>query len=369
MKHTPSNRKLPLEQLARRFYRNELKDELTYRYLARHSRDPQLKQLLERIADIEHGHAGFWGEILQQQQLELPKPPTGGLRLWLLGLLMRLVNPMLVISSLELGESSAYEQYFLLYREGALDETTRERLRDIIIDELEHESAFHEARSRSGFDNIRDFILGMNDGLVEILGAVTGLSAAYSGNPLVVAVSGMVVGVAGALSMGIGAFVSVRSQRQINEARRQRSEILFSVSPERAATEFERKLQESGIPESVRREVTEKLAEEGDALAQLLAQPSDENEWRSALFTGAAYLFGVLFPVLPYFLADQASHALLGSFFFAGLALASVGGLVAIVSGIPLGGKIREMLFSGFSAAGLAYLFGQLMKLWFGVEI
>ena len=60
---------------------------------------------------------------------------------------------------------------------------------------------------------------------------------------------------------------------------------------------------------------------------------------------------------------------MLGSITLAGLALALVGGMIALVSGISLRGKITEMVVSGFSAAGLAYLFGHLMQTLFGVEV
>jgi len=209
----------------------------------------------------------------------------------------------------------------------------------------------------------------MNDGLVEILGAVTGLSAAYAGNPLLVAVSGLVVGIAGALSMGIGAFISVRSQRQVNQGTRQRMEVLFGVAPERAVDEFRDKLREAGLPEDISEEVASRVGTRRESLSKLLLEDVTENEWRSGLFTGAAYLFGVLFPVLPYFLADSALTALVGSVFFAGLALATVGGFIALVSGIDLRTKILEMVISGLGAAALAWLFGLLMQNVFGISV
>src|SRR5690606_25270875 len=116
----------------------------------------------------------------------------------------------------------------------------------IIVDEMEHEQSFRDESRRLGLANVRDFVLGMNDGLVEILGAVAGLTAVYWYNPTIIAISGLIVGIAGALSMGIGAFISVRSQRQINEGAKERMEILFEVAPERAVAEYRARLAESG---------------------------------------------------------------------------------------------------------------------------
>ncbi|RLG73076.1 MAG: hypothetical protein DRO23_09555 [Thermoprotei archaeon] len=67
---------------------------------------------------------------------------------------------------------------------------------------------------RDMLDHIRDAVLGVSDGLVEVLSATAGLAGAY-GNPLSVAIGGTIVGIAGILSMGIEAFTSVRAQTQI----------------------------------------------------------------------------------------------------------------------------------------------------------
>ena len=351
----------------RGFYLDELKDHHTYSWLAEHARDARFARMLRRIAGMEKGHAAFWAGLLEQAGESLPEHRPRWLRLRLLGLLARWLNPGWLVGLLELGESGAAETYREVLDSGALRERDAVRLKHIILDELEHESMFHRASRESGMSNVRDFVLGMNDGLVEILGAVTGLSAAWPGNPLMVAVSGLIVGVAGALSMGIGAFISVRSQRQVNEASKRRLDILFSVAPERATAEFERRLEDAGLPETVTREVAEKIGADGKTLSRLFVSEDDENEWRSAFFTGFAYLFGVAFPVLPYFIADNSFTALWGSILFAGIALASVGGAIALISGISVRGKITEMVLSGFSAAGLAYLFGRLMQLLFGV--
>ena len=53
---------------------------------------------------------------------------------------------------------------------------------------------------------------------------------------------------------------------------------------------------------------------------------------------------------------------------YAGLALALVGGMIALVSGISLRRKVTEMIVAGFSAAGLAYLFGHFVQMLFGIE-
>ncbi len=355
---------------AREFYLGEMKDHLVYRSLAGTVRDPGLRAQLERIAGMELRHAGFWRRILEQRGEPVPTARIPRLYLQMLGLLQRLLGPLLLISALELGEAAAYECYYRLLEQGELEQGDRDTLRGIIVDELEHEAVFRRQREGSGLANVRDFVLGMNDGLVEILGVVTGLSAVYAGDPLVVAVSALVVGLAGALSMAIGAFISVRSQREVNRALRRRTEILYSVAPQRAREELRERLSDSGMPAQMSTLVAERLGQSPAALIRLLVgREEPTGEWRAALFTGAAYLFGVIFPVSPYFLAERAPLALIGSLLLAGGMLALVGGLIAAVSGIDLRRKVLEMVAAGLGAAGLAWLFGFLVQGISGVSV
>lgn len=354
--------------LARRFYADEMTDHLTYRLLAAKARSPEVAALLIKISGMERGHALFWASVLERHGEQPPETRPPQLRNFLLGHLARLFNPLLLVALLELGEGHAARNYHRVLESDLLAPDEAERLRRIVVDELEHERLFHRESRASGLSNVRDFVLGMNDGLVEILGAVTGLSAAWPGNPLLVAVSGLIVGVAGALSMGIGAFISVRSQRQVDEATRERLDLLFSVAPERAQEALLERFEEDGMPRELSTEVVDCLGDKSGMLARLMSEPSNQNEWRSALFTGLAYLLGVVFPVLPYFLADNSLHALVGSVLFAGLALATVGSAIALFSGISVRTKVTEMVFSGLAAAGLAWLFGYLMQTLFGIS-
>ncbi len=353
---------------AERFYRNEMHDCFLYQSLAERSRDDHLAKQLRRISRMEAGHAKFWGRVIEARGGRVPEVAPPRLKIALLGLIARVVSPLWLVALLEMGEGGAQQEYHAIWRTRLLDEKEQRTLAAVVLDEMEHEQVFREEAERLGGNNVRDFVLGMNDGLVEILGAVTGLSAAYPGAPRVVALSGLIVGVAGALSMGIGAFISVRSQRQVNEARRRHMDILFEVAPQRAGEALREKLADSGLPDEVSREVAERIGDNPDAVRGLLLEPVQENEVRSGLFTGFAYLFGVIFPLTPYFFADDSFSALVGSMLFAGLALATVGLSIAVLSGISIRTKVLEMVVSGLTAAALAYGFGLAMQHLFGIE-
>jgi VIT1/CCC1 family predicted Fe2+/Mn2+ transporter len=357
--------------LAMRFYLDEWADAKLYEELAKSEKEEMIREELERLANMERRHAEFWKAFIEKRGGEVHPTRVSGLTVFGVKLLRRLLGAGIVASLLEMGENSAIERYFRFLRDysSEMDEEELETLKGIILDEIEHEKFFREEEKRLHVENIRDLILGMNDGLVEILGAVTGLSAVYPTRPELVGVSGLVVGVAGALSMAIGAFISVRSQRQVKESMRSRTEVLFEVSPERALEELVEKLREGGLPEGIAREVAEKLREMPEAVKKLLLPETEENELRAALYTGLSYLLGVTFPVAPYFLTSSSLTALVLSVLFAGTALGVVATVISLLSGISIRKKIAEMVATGLGAAFLSYLFGRLMEALFHVSV
>ncbi len=357
-------------KLAGEFYRDEYADSVLYAQLAKIEKDEEIRQEFLRLSNIESKHAKFWHAFIKKHGGEVPKPEVRRFAVFGVKLLRRLLGPGAVASLLEMGENSAIGKYFkyLTTYADRLTPEEMEELKGVILDELEHEKFFYESKKRFHVENIRDFVLGMNDGLVEILGAVTGLSAVYPNSPQLVGISGLIVGVAGALSMAIGAFISVRSQRQVNEAIRERMGVLFKVSPERVKEELVSRLVDGGVPEDIAEKTAEELAQKGDAVMRLLIPETEENELRSALYTGFAYLLGVAFPVTPYFFASSSLTALPLSVLFAGTALAVVASLISLLSGISIRKKVVEMVATGLGAAFLSYLFGRAMEAIFHVS-
>ncbi len=285
---------------------------------------------------MEKGHARFWREFLKRRDEDIPQA-KGRIGQTFVSLLSRVINPLLVVGLLEMGEAKAYTTYyeFLKFHGEELSLEELQALRTIILDELSHESFFREKIEEMGLSNIRDMVLGMNDGLVELLGVVAGLSAVYRNEPFIVGASAMVVGVAGAISMGIGAFISVRSQRQVNEAIREREKIVAELSGKKVET----------------------------------AELAEESELKASLFTGLSYMTGVAFPVVPFFLLDDSLTALMLSVILAVLILGCVGVLVAFLSGISIGKKVSEMILSALLATLASFSVGKLVKVAFSIEV
>ena len=80
-------------------------------------------------------------------------------------------------------------------------------------------------------------------------------------------------------------------------------------------------------------------------------------------------LVGVMFPVLPYFIAKNSFIALILSVLFAGLALATVASIITLTAGSnAFRRKITEMVVSGLGAAAASYAFGLLVQTVFGIH-
>ncbi len=130
--------------------------------------------------------------VPQEEGCKTGKTEDRALPLHIGFVLRRVLGAGAVASLLEMGERDAVKKYyrFLTEYSSEMSEDEREKLKNVILDELEHEKFFREEEKAFHTENIRDLVLGMNDGLVEILGAVTGLSAVYPNRPELVGISG-----------------------------------------------------------------------------------------------------------------------------------------------------------------------------------
>ncbi len=355
-----------MRSLAYSFYEDEIRDAIIYETLAEREKDKNLKNKLKILAEMERGHANFWKKYLEKRGENVEKIKLKKVSVWKVIFFRKILGLRLTISLLEGGERFTIKKYYEFYMRGDLSKEEREILARIIMDEMEHEDIFRKERKILHTENIRDFVLGMNDGLVEILGAATGLSAVYINRPLLVGLSGLVVGVAGALSMAIGTYVSVRTQRQVNEEMAGRMKIIFSVSKERAKEEMLSKLEDDGIDREIAEEIADKISENESAAMSMVRGKEEMSERRAALYTGIAYLIGVFFPVVPYFIMSTTILALPLSVILAGATLAFVSASLSTLSGISARRKALEMIVMGLGAAFISYLFGNLINILFG---
>ena len=170
-----------------------------YRRLALMRRDPSPRAVLLEIASMEEGHVEYWRKFLERRGVDPSEIGVSRFKVALYAALLRLLGLGLTPRILEMDEREAVETYSEIVESPELSEE-RAGLAEPIEDELVHEREFarEESRFEELLSHVRDAVLGMNDGLVEVLSVTAGLVGAY-GDPFHVAPGGLVVGAAGAM--------------------------------------------------------------------------------------------------------------------------------------------------------------------------
>ena len=188
----------------RRHLADERAEARTYRALASR-RSGQEREILLALADAEGRHEAHWLALLGDQ---VGRPARVDLRTRLLGFLARRFGSVFVLALAQRAEGrSPYGEDVDATDAMAADETIHEE----VVRGL-------AARGRSRLSgSFRAAVFGANDGLVSNLALILGIAA--SGVPTkTILFTGLAGLLAGALSMGAGEFVSVRSQRELLEA-------------------------------------------------------------------------------------------------------------------------------------------------------
>jgi VIT1/CCC1 family predicted Fe2+/Mn2+ transporter len=153
---------------------------------------------------------------------------------------------------------------------------------------------------------VRDVIFGANDGLVSILALVAGVYGAITdSHPILIA--GIAGAVAGAISMGAGAYLSAKSEKEVTEKESDRKGIRRKGTPAEEKEKLVRFYQARGFSSRDAEAVADKVAlhvesEESYTLGEELGLTSEES-WpptKAALFTGLSFAVVSLIPILPF---------------------------------------------------------------------
>ena len=246
-------------KLARTLILDELFDLSLYQALRRISSDSDAQQTLDELIHDRNAAPRLLAEILRCQAW-IASNLGRRIKLWFFTQLCRLFGITAVHLVLEAIEVYGVRKYLALWK-AYKDQPLGEALKGILQDEFKHEDVLVTKLTERKInpEKIRNIFLGLNDGLVEILGAVSGFFGAF-GDAVTVLIAASTTAVAGALSMGAGAFLALNSEKEVR-------------AMESAKKRF--------------------LGEETGS-AEMQEQPL-----KSALFVGGAYVIGALVPVLP----------------------------------------------------------------------
>lgn len=341
-----------------RYLAEERNEARVYERLAAR-RDGADREILLSLASAERRHEQHWLDLLGGEPARLPR---AGFRSRVLSWMAGRFGTIFVLALAQSAEArSPYEDEKYATAAMAADEKVHH--------EVVRGLAAQGRRRLSG--SFRAAVFGANDGLVSNLALVMGVGATGVGANFVL-FSGIAGLLAGALSMGAGEFVSVRSQRELlasteDSAAADDAAIDLDINENELALVYRaRGMEPDEALLHARRVVS--AAQSGSrhpATGPLRAfsQNSDEvvgNDWSAAVSSFLMFSSGAIIPVLPWIFGLDGLTAIVLALVLVGAALMLTGALVGILSGgAPLRRALRQ-LFIGFGAATVTYALGVL---------
>jgi len=351
----------------------EMEGHYTYSVLAKREDDPQRRNALRGLAAAEKHHADLWaGRILE----------LGGQTPSYMGdesgqadsLATRVGGGDLALRRLEIDERHDIAKYGKQLK--ALgDEPSIAILQEVIADEREHYQtlanlirsrrplpAMTPEQSQEALDSllnarkdghpqaagwVGDAIYGINDGLGSIFGIVSGVSGATLGNSHFVLIAGLAGMVASALSMGSGAYLAAKSEREIFEAEFARERAAVEENEAEAREVLSLSYQIRGLPEEDAERFVEHLAKNKEQLIKALArerlsttEEALSKPMVSAVSGALSTAVGAFIPIVPFF-------------FMAGIPAVIVAAIVSLIAHFVVGAAKSLITIRSWWSSGL----------------
>ncbi|ALX66938.1 VIT1/CCC1 transporter family protein [Microbacterium sp. XT11] len=339
-----------------RYLVEERAEGAVYQRLAQR-RTGEERDILLSLADAERRHEQHWLDLLGDEPVKLPK---AGVRSRLLGWMAGRFGSIFVLALAQSAEArSPYDEERWA--------TPAMRADERVHYEVVRGLAARGRRRLSG--SFRAAVFGANDGLVSNLALVLGIGATgvSSGFVLFSGIAGLL---AGALSMGAGEFVSVRSQRELLAATEANEDAAASAADldidenELALVYRARGMDPDEALERARRIVAAARAGvQRSVTGPIHVHGGDDHEivgsdWTAALSSFLLFASGAIVPVLPWLFGLAGTTAIVVALILVGVALLSTGAMVGILSGGPPLKRALRQLAIGFGAAAVTYALG-----------
>ncbi len=211
---------------------------------------------------------------------------------------------------------------------------------------------------------LRAAVLGADDGIVSTAALMVGV-AASNASPQAVLTAGLAGLVAGAASMAAGEYVSVSSQRDLEQALRERENSLAKAYPNVALTELAIALQLQGVDPGLARKVAYEISAAEPIGANVrvkygISERTAARPLQAALASAVSFAVGAIVPLLGMLAHTPAARIQL-TITLALFALAVCGGLAAGAGGASrLRGSLRVVLGGGLAMA-ISALIGRIV--------
>ncbi|MFC7340416.1 VIT1/CCC1 transporter family protein [Saccharopolyspora griseoalba] len=335
----------------RRRLADEREEAAVYRELAAR-RGGEEHEILLGLAEAEERHARYWEELLGD---DVGRRRRGQVRMRVLVALARRFGSVFVLALAQRAESRSPYHYD---QDVPASMAADERIHEEVVRAL-------AARGRAQVSgSFRAAVFGANDGLVSNLALVLGVIGGNvpTSTVLLTGLSGLL---AGALSMGAGEFISVRSQRELLAAATPNPQARAVVPYlDVDANELALVYRARGMTEQEARRRADALLQDPKPSAPA-PRSEDEHEvvgtgLKAAVASFAFFASGALVPVLPFAVGLSGGPAVLVAVVLVGIALLLTGAAVGVLSGAgPLPRALRQLAI-GAGAAAFTYVLGVL---------
>jgi vacuolar iron transporter family protein len=275
--------------------KNEITEYNIYKRIASSLPREENRRILEQIGADELRHYNEWKKFTGQDV------SPNWLMVWFYVIVARLFGFTFGVKLMEQGEEGAQVNYAEIAK--IIPEAVK-----IHEDEEEHEEKLLEMLDEERLRYAGSVVLGLNDALVELTGALAGLTLALQ-NVELIALSGLITGIAASLSMAASEYLSTRSEQ------------------------------------------------------------TDKHPVRAAIYTGIAYIITVTLLILPYLLLDNYILCLAISLTTAVLIIAVFNYYISVAKGENFRRRFTEMAGLSLGVALFSFIIGYFIRQWLGVEI
>jgi len=276
----------------------ELTEHAVYSKLAQWTREDKNKKVLENISNDEKRHALFWEKYTQQKAKAKP------FKIFFHTLIAKLLGFTFSVKLMEKGEEAAQVNYGQIAKE--IPEA-----KVIGKEEDEHEKQLLGLLDEEKLKYVGSMVLGVNDALVELTGALAGLTLALQ-NSRLIAMIGLITGIAASLSMAASEYLSATEEADIHKGH--------------------------------------------------------QKPGRGAAYTGIAYIITVLILITPFLLLPNAFIALAITLVLTVSVIAFYTFYISVAKGHSFWGRFGRMAAISLGVAGISFVIGLLVKIYFGVD-
>lgn len=299
--------------------REELLHKEVYEVLHSSVKSKNLAKIIGRLVTLEGYHADLWGMVLDVNGFKRPKSANKASKFLIL-LCMAVFGVAVTVKTIEHIEEWLHYKFSKVVPWNTLSKKEKELVGKVRASEGGEEEKLEGiiVASSKIFNNIRDVMFGMNDGLVELLAVAVGLAAAIQ-VPSLTFLAGFIVAVSGTLSMAAGAYLSTGYQKAID------------VSS-----------------------------------ARVSSAPTARS---SAFYVGLFYFIGSLFPLSPFALGIGGATAIITSIVATSIVLTFTSSLIALASDKSVVRSVAKTLALSLGAAVVTIILGAYVRTAFHITI